>query len=71
MHGHTKITLVYLKAACMATTQVSCVLDLHSTTQVVSRLHTTVLGKSCVVEIGLNYRSTIEVHHSHQSSNLY
>jgi hypothetical protein len=27
----------------------SCVLDLHSTTQVVSRLHATVLGKSCVV----------------------
>jgi hypothetical protein len=29
--------------------EVSCVLDLHSTTQVVSRLHATVLGKSCVV----------------------
>ena len=29
--------------------QASCVLDLHSTTQVVSRLHATVLGKSCVV----------------------
>ena len=28
---------------------VCCVLDLHSTTQVVSRLHATVLGKSCVV----------------------
>ena len=30
--------------------------DLHSTTQVVSRLHATVLGKSCVVYIGL-YRN--------------
>ena len=29
--------------------QVSCVLDLHSTTEVVSRLHATALGKSCVV----------------------
>jgi hypothetical protein len=27
---------------------VSCVLDLHSATQVVSRLHATVLDKSCV-----------------------
>jgi hypothetical protein len=27
----------------------SCVLDLHSTTQAVSRLHAIVLGKSCVV----------------------
>jgi hypothetical protein len=27
----------------------SCLLDLHSTTQVVSRLHAPVLGKSCVV----------------------
>ena len=33
-------------------------LDLHSTTQVVvSRLHATVLGRSCVVEIGLTKRS--------------
>jgi hypothetical protein len=31
----------------------SCVLDLHSTTQVVSRLHATILGKSCVVLTGL------------------
>ena len=27
-------------------------LDLHSTTEVVSRLHATVLGKSCAVYIG-------------------
>ena len=28
---------------------IGCVLDLHSTTQVVSRLNATILGKSCVV----------------------
>jgi hypothetical protein len=37
--AHNSLTLSY----------VSCVLDLHSTTQVVSRLHATVLGKSCLV----------------------
>jgi hypothetical protein len=31
----------------------SCVLDLHSITQVVSRLHATILGKSCEVLTGL------------------
>jgi hypothetical protein len=42
-HAHAQLTYVFL---------VSCMIDLHSTTQVVSRLHATVLGKSCVVQIG-------------------
>jgi arginyl-tRNA synthetase len=37
------------------------VLDLHSTTQVVSRLHTTVLGKTCVVQIDLTLQMKIKI----------
>ena len=33
-----------------------CVLDLRSTTQVVSRLHATVLGKSCVCSVNQPYQ---------------
>ena len=33
----------------LTTMKARCVLDLHSTTQVVSRLHATVLGRNCVV----------------------
>jgi hypothetical protein len=36
--------------------QASYWLDIHSTTQVVSRLHATVLDKSCVAIICLNYQ---------------
>ena len=45
----------YCVVLCQSSTQLaslsymSCVLDLHSITQVVSRLHATVLGKSFVV----------------------
>ena len=55
------------------TTLTSCELDLHRTTKVVNRLHMTVLGKSCVVEIinfnvssnGTNHSSyTIDLMHN-------
>jgi hypothetical protein len=46
------------------------VLDLHSTTQVVSRLHATVLGKSCVVEIWLSQYLPVKVGHPVVSSFL-